>query len=165
MNLTIKTIVIGCLILGVTGCSKDDTPEAVTLATTTPVAQTKTELLTDKNWVTTAATLSPGYTDSLTGIFITDYLSVLPACIKDDFILFNTNGNYTDDEGALKCDSIDPQTQTGTWAFDSTEEIIILDGLDSLDIQTLSATALIITFPEEISPGTISTVTMTLEKQ
>ena len=57
------------------------------------------------------------------------------------------------------------QTQTGTWAFDSTEEIIILDGLDSLDIQTLSATALIITFPEEISPGTISTVTMTLEKQ
>lgn len=165
MNLTIKTVVVSCLILGATSCTKEETPiataTATSTATVTPAAQTKTELLTDANWEITASTRNPGFTDPLTGAVITDILSFTPACEKDGFTLFNTNGNYTEDEGALKCDPLDPQTTTGTWAFDSTEEILIFDGTDSVDIQLLSATTLILSETESILPDTTFTITYT----
>lgn len=41
--------------------------------------------------------------------------STLPDCSKDNLVTFNSNGSMLADEGAVKCDSMDAQTSTGTW--------------------------------------------------
>lgn len=41
--------------------------------------------------------------------------SVLPDCSKDNLVTFNSDGITVADEGAIKCDSMDAQTSTGTW--------------------------------------------------
>jgi len=133
MKLSIKTIAIACLIVGVTSCKKDATP--------TP-APTKTELLTGKNWKVTAFTSNPAIDWTGTGVMVTDIYAQMQACEKDDLFMFNTNGTTTDDEGATKCNPADPQTTSGTWAFNSTQTIITVDGMDDFNIETLSATTL-----------------------
>ena len=97
-----------------TGCKKDT-------VTATP-APTKTELLTNKNWVLTAETVSPGINAG--GTVITDLYGQMPACSKDDFIRFETPNVYKEDEGATKCSSTSPQTTTGTWVFNADQTII-----------------------------------------
>ena len=86
-------------------------------------APTKTELLTNKNWVLTAQTVSPGY-DTGNGTIITDFYSQRPDCDKDNFIRFETPNVYKDDQGAIKCTSTSPQTTTGTWVFNADQTII-----------------------------------------
>ncbi len=51
-----------------------------------------------------------------------DTFTALGACDKDNTYLFATDGKVTFDEGATKCDAIDPQTTTGTWAFVGTDK-------------------------------------------
>lgn len=41
--------------------------------------------------------------------------STLPDCSKDNLVTFNADGTMLADEGAVKCDSMDAQTSTGTW--------------------------------------------------
>jgi len=84
-----------------TSCSKDDD--------TAP--QTKTEMLTGKNWKVTAQTTS------VNGGTPSDTYATERACTKDDFETYATDGNVTFDEGPTKCASNEPQTQSGTWAF------------------------------------------------
>lgn len=42
-------------------------------------------------------------------------------CMKDNFTTYYTNGNLTEDEGSLKCDSAAQQTIDGKWSFNSDE--------------------------------------------
>ena len=103
-----------------TGCKKDS-PNA------TP-APTKTELLTNKNWVVTAATISPGLQNPNGGAPITDLYAQFSACDKDDFIRFEAASVFKEDEGANKCSSSSNQTRTGIWAFGSNDTVITIGG-------------------------------------
>ena len=110
------------LALGLTfaGCKKDS-PAA------TP-APTKTELLTNRNWVITAATISPGLPNPNGGSPITDLYVQFSTCDKDDFIRFEAASVFKEDEGATKCNSSSTQTRVGTWAFGSNDTVITIGG-------------------------------------
>jgi hypothetical protein len=107
-------------------CKKDETTKS------------PTEYLTAGNWKVTGMTINPGI--EVEGIVITDiYTFGVQDCTKDDLIKFNADGSVTEDEGATKCSSDDPQTTTdGTWTL-------------SADAKTLT-----ITYPDdEPAPATI----------
>lgn len=99
--------------LSVMGCSKkkEETP-----------APTKTELLTNKNWIATAQTVSPGI--SIGGATVTDLYAQSAACDKDDFIRFETPNVFKQDEGPTKCSTTAPQTKIGTWAYNADQTVI-----------------------------------------
>ena len=82
----------------------------------------KTELLTNKNWIATAVTISPAI--PIGGTLVTDYYAQLPSCSKDDFIRFEAPSTYREDEGAVKCNTADPQTLIGTWTFNGDQTVI-----------------------------------------
>jgi|GEM_PF-2145202 len=50
-----------------------------------------------------------------------DVLTNNPACSRDGFTRFNSNNVYVIDEGPTKCAATDPQTESGTWAFELNE--------------------------------------------
>lgn len=54
--------------------------------------------------------------------------SSLPACQKDNTSTFNANLTTTDDEGATKCNSGDPQTTSGVWALSNSDSQLLWDG-------------------------------------
>lgn len=89
---------------------------------------TKTELITASKWKMTAFTVNPGFPifDNQGNIIGTseDMLAQMDACSIDDTFKFNTDMTFVFDEGASKCDSGDPQSTAGTWAFISSETIL-----------------------------------------
>ncbi len=96
--------------LTMTSCEKDkDKPD-------------NTEVLTGGSWKLTAMTSDPAF--DWFGTPVTNLYAQLPACIKDDLTIFKENGTVNFDEGASKCDPNDPQTTSGTWAFNTDETIL-----------------------------------------
>ena len=91
--------------LAFTSCSKDEDTKP----------QTKTEMLTGKNWKVTAQTTSVNNGNP------SDTYALESACTKDDFTTFATDGKITFDEGPTKCAANEPQTQSGTWEFTENE--------------------------------------------
>ena len=51
-----------------------------------------------------------------------DTFTALGSCDKDNTYVFATDGKATFDEGATKCNTTDPQTTTGSWAFTGTDK-------------------------------------------
>lgn len=101
-------------LLFTTACNKDDenaTPD-------------KTGLLTAHSWVIQDLTVSPAYDWFGDGNPITDIYSLFPVCALDDFTTFQTDGKAIFNEGAKKCFSEDPQTRTGSWAWQDNETAI-----------------------------------------
>jgi hypothetical protein len=135
------SIIAAALGLAVLGCSKDKTD--------TP-APSKTDLLTDKNWIISAQTVSPGISSG--GTIITDIYGQFQACDKDDFIRFEKPNVFKDDEGATKCLTANPQTTTGTWVFNADQTIITITGQGgnpvSANITELTDTSLKFTFTQ-----------------
>jgi type IV pilus biogenesis protein CpaD/CtpE len=129
-------------------CGKDD-DEA-----TTP-AQTKTDLISNKNWTITAETISAmGQSEDL----YADY----KACEKDNFVKFATDGKVTFDEGATKCASTDPQTETYNWSFSNNEgTLVISNGSQSIDqnISELTASKMVLTMSDS---DTINNIPITI---
>ena len=121
-------------------------------------------LLTNRNWVLTAQRISPSI--SLGGGTITDLYAQLSACSKDDFIRFETPNVLKIDEGPTKCNSSDPQTQTGTWNFNGSQSVItvVLQGQSQdLAVVNLTDTSLIFT-TTQTAGGITYTVTNTYRK-
>ncbi|TGE20479.1 DUF5004 domain-containing protein [Hymenobacter aquaticus] len=110
----------------VSSCKKENDSEPG------PKAQTKTELLSGKDWVMTAQTVDPGLVDD-NGKVVTDLFPYLNACDKDDLMRFETNGSCTLNEGPSRCDPSSPQQYTGSWSFDSNETVLktTLQGMGS----------------------------------
>jgi len=107
--LALMMVAVSTLILD--GCKKKDDDDP-----------TRMELFTNKNWKTTAWTSDPAI--NINGVLVTNVYNQLAACVKDDLDRFATNGIYTFDEGASKCNVNDPQTVSGTWAFNSNQTIV-----------------------------------------
>ena len=158
MKRVILYLLIASAGIASTSCKKD------TVAATP--APTKTELLTNKNWVLTAETVSPGINVG-GGTVITDLYGQMQACSKDDFIRFETPNVYKEDEGATKCSSSSPQTTTGTWVFNADQTIITTTSQgstpQSLNIVELTGTSLKVTATEALN-GVNYTITATFRK-
>jgi hypothetical protein len=130
----INLLLIVSLFLATLSCKKDDAP-------------TKKDLLTGKNWILTAETVSPAI--DYDGILVTDLYAQMDDCDKDDINKFNANGTYTFEEGATKCDVNDPQIyDAGTWAFNSDQTILVLtspsEGTKNAEIIELTSSKCVI---------------------
>ena len=135
-------------------CSKKDD------STPTPIPASPTELLTAKSWRISAETSSTAITGSPTPIVQDEYAN-MKACERDDFTKFNTDKSATFDEGATKCSTTDPQTQTGSWSLNSANtQLTIKDPTQGstivFDVVTLSATTLSLRYSTSYSSGGIS---------
>ena len=111
----LNLLLIVSLFLATLSCKKDEEP-------------TKKDLLSGKNWILTAETVSPAV--DFGGVLITDLYAQMDDCTKDDIGKFNSNGTYTFEEGATKCDVNDPQVwDSGTWVFNSDQTILVMTSL------------------------------------
>lgn len=92
----------------------------------------KTELLSSKPWKWTEGSVSPGFDFFGDGKLINgEYRSKMPICFQDDIRTFTAAGQYTNDEGATKCDPADPQIYTESkWVFGAGETTIKFTDLD-----------------------------------
>lgn len=123
--------------------------------------QNATQLLCDKNYKMTAATIDPAYQGS------TDYYSLLSSCFTDNIYRFAQNGSVNIDEGAEKCDPNDPQTLDGTWTLTQNNTVLTLtvDGdNDVLEVITLNGNILKLRWQEQ-DQGQTYTITGTWTKQ
>lgn len=108
--------------LAFSACKKDDSPP------------TKTDLLTGKLWKMSAFTIDPAFplfdgNGNIIG-YSNDLLPQMDDCSKDDTYKFSTDNIAKFDEGALKCDSSDPQFTAGAWSLNTEETVltITMDG-------------------------------------
>jgi hypothetical protein len=126
-------------------------------------APTKTELLTNKNWRIISQTATTNTTTTTTDTF-----GPQKDCNKDDIFIYGTDGKFTWDEGATKCDPADDQVFiTGTWVFADNETKIVLTGLGiggESEIQELTETKLML---KEVNndQGVITTTITTYSAQ
>lgn len=146
-------IFLAALALG--SCKKNDD--------NSPASTSKTDLLTAKSWRVTAEK-STSTVGSTAGTTTDDYANS-PACERDNFLKFNTNKTATFDEGATKCSTSDPQTQSGAWDFNSDgTKLTITDPSGSglaiqQDILELSATTLRLRNTSSYTAGGITLTT------
>jgi len=136
MKLEIQSIALLLMITGITAtlsCKKDKDEATV---------KSRTELLTTGSWKLTSYTSTPAYDWYGNGVYATDILAALNSCEADGFDTYEINGILEINEGALKCDLIDPQTFTATWAFTDSENKIVYDGFDEYELVELTATTM-----------------------
>jgi hypothetical protein len=101
------------LVILCTACKKDE-----------PVSiQTKTELLTDGSWIISSI-LSDADGN---GSYESDDFALFPDCYKDNFYTFKEDLEVEMNEGAMKCDPMDPQISSIVWTFTSNETSIVID--------------------------------------
>jgi len=102
--------------------------------------KTNTDLLVQGSWKFDNATVSGA-----------DVSSLLKGCQKDNTITFAAGGTGTLDEGATKCSSGDPQTNTFNWNFAPPNETILhvsttlfTGGSSDFNVVTLNETNLVL---------------------
>ncbi|KAA9331421.1 hypothetical protein F0P96_14350 [Hymenobacter busanensis] len=130
--------------------------------------KTRTELLTGKDWIMTAETVSPAIrTDD--GSLITDLFAVKPSYDRDDLMRFSKPDIYQLDEGATKKAPNFPQVNPGTWSFSEGEKVLNtkLQGQtvgNSFNILELTDNTLKVSGQETDDDGKVYTVTFTFAK-
>ena len=119
-------------IAGITfvGCSKDDDNSS---GTNTP-SLSKTQLLTGHSW-------------TMTGTYFDGVELPMDTCDMDNIYTWNVNGIYTEDAGAYRCDTAEPQIiETNSWNFNYNQtKVIFAAGTvdeDSATILQLDANSL-----------------------
>ncbi|MFB1021930.1 MAG: hypothetical protein QMC40_04130 [Vicingaceae bacterium] len=130
-------IILFFSILSFSSCKDDDDTGPMIR----PATPTNTEKLCAKNFILTdVTTILNGDTIS-TGLDTNSF----DACALDDILRCETSGIYTDDSGAIKCDTTEPQILYGTWEFYDSETKLIFDkgpDGDTLNIITNDGTLL-----------------------
>lgn len=141
-----------------TSCSDDDE---------TPPAPTKTEMLTGKNWVVTAAVIDPPRFNPQTQTEVSNLIPFIAACKLDDFTKYNSNNQYVVEEGASKCSPNDAQiVESGTWAWNTDQTIIIHSpaDLNSYEYKVTSlTTSQLVVQVVEVEQGVTYTLTVTFQ--
>jgi hypothetical protein len=121
--------------------------------------ETNKDLLQDKKWKLTALTFNGA-----------DAFVKLDACAKDDTETYKADGSWIGDEGATKCKSTDPQTETfGTWALSNEGKTLTSTNTASKEVTTatvkeLTATTLVTESTESLL-GINITIVSTYAKQ
>jgi hypothetical protein len=94
-------------------------------------------LLTSGSWKLTAAVAD----DDGNGSYETNAFAGFPDCFKDNYYIFQGNGDLELNEGLTKCDPGDPQTMTTTWAFTQNQSHLEIAS-DEYAIEELNETTL-----------------------
>ncbi|MFT5253867.1 MAG: PKD repeat protein [Flavobacteriales bacterium] len=117
-------------------------------------ALTKSEIITAGPWKITAFKMFDGTTT-------TDVYFLMDDCGKDDIFSFKTNGTYSNEEGATKCNQNDPTViDTGTWSLSSDEKIFIVDAEEWTFVNALTTSAMKISFETDDGNGNKVEITM-----
>ena len=107
------------------------------------VPPTKSELLTSgssKIWIATSIVSDPPIPYG--GTVVSDLFAQYEDCEKDDIFNFRSDGSYSVEQGATKCDANSPQVLTNSkWAFNSDESLLIFTHADG-DIQEATLSTL-----------------------
>lgn len=85
-----------------------------------------TDLLTANDWMVVGFNIEPAI--DIDGTEVNNLIPFIQACDLDDFFDFNTDGSYTIEEGASKCDPNDPSVvESGDWLWNSDNTRIIFE--------------------------------------
>lgn len=109
-----------------------------------PKPKTAQEMLTAKSWKMTAGTAKTVFMGQTSN---QDIMAMMESCEKDNIEKYLANGNFTNDEGATKCDPADPQTfDSGTWQLlennTKLKRIYGANDTETLDVISLSETTM-----------------------
>ena len=145
--------ILVCLAIQLISCKKDSTSSPGTAT-----------LLQNKNWKITTLTISPAYfgiTDVLNGLFFD--------CERDDLYKFAAGAQFVLDNGTLKCAPTDPQSQSGTWNYNSNSRILHFEianaGLvHDINISGINETSFTGTSKDTLTDA-VHTLTWTFSKQ
>jgi len=145
-------------VLSFASCNDDDDEED-------PTPPTKTELLTARNWMVEGWNIEPAIDIDNDGTQENNLIPYIQACTLDDFFDFNTDGSYTVEEGASKCDPNDPSiVDSGDWLWNSDNTRLIFEsssGTNSeAEIISISATEMVVEFTT-VNQGVTYTETQT----
>ncbi|MVM28553.1 hypothetical protein GO755_00815 [Spirosoma sp. HMF4905] len=155
-NRILTTVILATVLLTACQKSSDSTPAP---------ALTKAQMLVGGQWKIKALTASPAIKIGV--LSVTDVLSLYPSCITDNFQTFSADGVYVFDEGTTKCDSSDPQRETGTWKLSADETQVILNmpsnSHEVWELPMLTSTQAT-TRSQMVVYGTTYTITASLEK-
>ena len=99
------------------------------------------DLLTSGQWKLVSFTLTPPVDIDSDGDLDADAYVLMDACGKDDLFSFKADGKYEINEGATKCDPLDPQIEVLDWSFANEEQELIIDG-DRATIEELTSSRL-----------------------
>ncbi len=83
--------------------------------------QTKTQLITASAWKYDTAGLDLNG-DGTIDEALPD--SIIPSCVKDNTLTFNSDSTGTENEGAINCDTTGIQSTSFTWSFNSSQTVI-----------------------------------------
>ncbi|GAA4378683.1 DUF5004 domain-containing protein [Hymenobacter koreensis] len=131
--------------------------------------KSKTELITGKDWIMTAETVSPAI-ETEDGRMVTDLFAEKASYDRDDFIRFDQPDVYKLDEGATKQNPQLPQSYSGTWSF-ANEEKVLNTKLqsqttgNSFNLLEVGENTLKFSGQETDDDGTVYTVTFTYAKR
>ena len=136
----------------IAGCKKDDNS-----------SPTKTQLLTTGNWIVIANQVNPAIDANGDGVLENDIFAVSPQCYRDNITTFKTDGTYTIDEGATKCNASDPQIEESSyWKFSDNEtKMLVGDPGSEQTFQVLELSGTVLTVRTVIESGSV-TLTETL---
>jgi hypothetical protein len=138
-KLLIPALFLFAMAITFTSCKKDEESSNTTTPTPTP-APSKTEILTGNYyWKLTALTVNPAI-DLGDGNLISNIYSLLDLCLTDDLTKFNSNFSLLKDEGQIKCEPSAPQTYTSSWAWNSNQTILTMEGYDYDLVELTSST-------------------------
>ncbi len=117
------------------------------------------------NWQITALTIDPPQIEN--GVVISDLYAQMEDCDKDNFYSFLSNNTYKFDQGAVICDSLEPQNISGNWNFlnDETElRIIYLNDTITYDLIDLNEELLKMNYSVRDSNNILHTFYVTFDK-
>ncbi|MBA2499864.1 MAG: lipocalin family protein [Chitinophagaceae bacterium] len=110
----------------VIGCKKDK-----------DVIASNKDFLTTGSWKLSAVVSD----DDGDGTYETnDFINFLD-CFTDNYYIFKPNGELEVNEGAIKCDPADPQTDIANWQLTNNETTLVIEG-DSYAIEELNTITL-----------------------
>jgi hypothetical protein len=144
MKLSIILAMLCCLTIA---CSKNDDGGG---STPTPPAPTKTQLLTQKEWVMK----SKQYRKASEATWTDDHAANNP-CIQDDRFIYKADGVYQETDGPTKCSPNDPFVRfTGSWTFTQNETHLRINAGREEKIDVLDATTLSVSYDVVNQAGT-----------
>ena len=130
-KILLLSLICSSIFLIINSCSKKSSSSTT---------QTKMQLITASAWKYDTAGID------LNGDGLIDEAlpgGVIPSCIVDNTLTFNTDSTGVENEGAIKCDTASPQTSNFTWAFNSSQTSIVLpDSLFGTFTGTITITSL-----------------------
>ena len=132
------------LVVLATACKKDDSVPNPTV----------TQKLIAKKWQLRSASISAPSSPTI------DLYALSLPCSLDDVTQYTTPNTVSYDEGPTKCDPLDPQTQTATWALSKNDtQLTITSGStsNSFTIDELTDSALTLSYVQ-IQSGVTATI-------